>query len=195
LKAIHNVLFVGAISCIVVVQRAKIQNWKQFTTRSKFSNFAIMLLFKEQRYKIESNSQQDGRAPSTPCRCCSKSKDTKLKAIHNYFDVLVSSFRVVVQRAKIQNWKQFTTNSTLLSEHNRLLFKEQRYKIESNSQLISITYHISDCCCSKSKDTKLKAIHNENTKCEESLLVVVQRAKIQNWKQFTTPHSQVFASF
>ena len=67
-----------------------------------------------------------------------------------------------------------------------LLFKEQRYKIESNSQLIGVAYYVTYCCCSKSKDTKLKAIHNWLISLSCEIIVVVQRAKIQNWKQFTT---------
>jgi len=147
------------------------------------------LLFKEQRYKIESNSQQ-WRADKTPLpRCCSKSKDTKLKAIHNLVLAVRDMASVVVQRAKIQNWKQFTTNLIVSIILELLLFKEQRYKIESNSQPSrAFTSHWRSCC-SKSKDTKLKAIHNKDDNALHTCVVVVQRAKIQNWKQFTTGRS------
>ena len=120
----------------------------------------IALLFKEQRYKIESNSQLLLNSYQHQLCCCSKSKDTKLKAIHNVIGSCIRVHEVVVQRAKIQNWKQFTTRIQHLRNFWRLLFKEQRYKIESNSQQERSCGVFSSCCCSKSKDTKLKAIHN-----------------------------------
>ena len=117
-------------------------------------------MFKEQRYKIESNSQ--------------------------LVLTIFCSDIVVVQRAKIQNWKQFTTMGLSGFVLAWLLFKEQRYKIESNSQHTSNGTKQTISCCSKSKDTKLKAIHNTYKKLRYEADVVVQRAKIQNWKQFTT---------
>jgi len=195
LKAIHNYKVALENNNEVVVQRAKIQNWKQFTTLLISSTDTNMLLFKEQRYKIESNSQPvvniDGKAIS----CCSKSKDTKLKAIHNLHTCVYKLLRVVVQRAKIQNWKQFTTSFIIVSSSSKLLFKEQRYKIESNSQHIVRYRPAGAGCCSKSKDTKLKAIHNLYILVLICIFVVVQRAKIQNWKQFTTILLLSFSSF
>ena len=67
-----------------------------------------------------------------------------------------------------------------------LCFTLQRYKIESNSQLLWIGYVKQVCCVSHCKDTKLKAIHNLSEAVKSAQKVVFHTAKIQNWKQFTT---------
>ena len=222
---------------VVVFYTAKIQNWKQFTTVSLHTSLVRMLCFTLQRYKIESNSQHRCGKDISFSGCVLHCKDTKLKAIHNHFTLLVFLMRVVFYTAKIQNWKQFTTklsvgivfqplcftlqrykiesNSQRLSSNIlatsvvfytakiqnwkqfttqrvggllwlRLCFTLQRYKIESNSQLPSSCHICSICCVLHCKDTKLKAIHNYSKEIKKIQKVVFYTAKIQNWKQFTT---------
>ena len=113
---------------------AKIQNWKQFTT----SDVVI----------------------TSSLGCVLHCKDTKLKAIHNFDEIGEDVANVVFYTAKIQNWKQFTTELSTAMSSRMLCFTLQRYKIESNSQ--------------------------PHCSLVEKKLVVFYTAKIQNWKQFTT---------
>ncbi len=115
---------------------AKIQIWKQFTTIGKFDT--------------SFNS------------CAYLCKDTNLKAIHNYWFVVMSFLIVVLTYAKIQIWKQFTTTVPTFVISSKLCLPMQRYKFESNSQLY---------------------LRQQLTKS-----VVLTYAKIQIWKQFTTVH-------
>ena len=63
--------------------------------------------------------------------------------------------------AKIQNWKQFTTQCVNSPKKEKLCFTLQRYKIESNSQPVSQPPIAVKSCVLHCKDTKLKAIHNK----------------------------------
>ena len=217
LKAIHNQYNIGFVGLFVVFHTAKIQNWKQFTTCYPYRIAINTLCFTLQRYKIESNSQQK-LSEFNFCECCvSHCKDTKLKAIHNCCRRIIRILRcvshckdtklkaihnlqpytykrgvVVFHTAKIQNWKQFTTNAVWLISGRMLCFTLQRYKIESNSQQNSRKSNKSTGCVSHCKDTKLKAIHNHVFNVLLVRYVVFHTAKIQNWKQFTTKLSTFF---
>ena len=139
---------------------AKIQNWKQFTTLA---------------------------CNSCNAWCCVlHCKDTKLKAIHNDYLFRQKNQHVVFYTAKIQNWKQFTTNPQTKLQVQQLCFTLQRYKIESNSQLMIQLMREYRSCVLHCKDTKLKAIHNSFVISLFATPVVFYTAKIQNWKQFTT---------
>ena len=186
LKAIHNTFALRQITALVVFHTAKIQNWKQFTTHGSKGRTCQPLCFTLQRYKIESNSQRKPSVKRQANGCVSHCKDTKLKAIHNYWTYRVAKAEVVFHTAKIQNWKQFTTYVHDLRIGTMLCFTLQRYKIESNSQHILIFYFFIFCCVSHCKDTKLKAIHNKFISILLPKDVVFHTAKIQNWKQFTT---------
>ena len=144
----------------VVFYTAKIQNWKQFTTAWKILIVFSSLCFTLQRYKIESNSQHIFDDDKQHIGCVLHCKDTKLKAIHNHRYANNNWLRVVFYTAKIQNWKQFTTDYGIWNLWWR--------------------------CVLHCKDTKLKAIHNQILSLSLLLLVVFYTAKIQNWKQFTT---------
>ena len=110
LKAIHNTIQSLMTRSRDVYCPAKIQIWKQFTTSALAlaANTAMSTVL--QRYKFESNSQPPPISGGSPWRCLLSCKDTNLKAIHN-------SEGVVPQREQM---------STVL----------QRYKFESNSQLV-----------------------------------------------------------
>ena len=187
LKAIHNIYTWGYPYIFVVFHTAKIQNWKQFTTHWFAFRCSYSLCFTLQRYKIESNSQLPWSLSYTGRCCVSHCKDTKLKAIHNMWQCHLMTRFVVFHTAKIQNWKQFTTLCDTFISFDLLCFTLQRYKIESNSQQISVSWNTFISCVSHCKDTKLKAIHNPSTTTSSSSTVVFYTAKIQNWKQFTTP--------
>ncbi len=116
---------------------AKIQIWKQFTTHIGRYHLHGWLCLPMQRYKFESNSQLEFLSGSMPWCCAYLCKDTNLKAIHNHQNILT-----------IMMW---------------LCLPMQRYKFESNSQLIILFFLL--------------------------IVVVLTYAKIQIWKQFTTMSS------
>ncbi len=146
----------------------------------------VTLGIKEQKYKIESYSQRLYTLFTNLTRWESKNKNTKLKAIHNYRTYATLFHCVGNQRTKIQNWKLFTTYIWDWWERYKLGIKEQKYKIESYSQLRWYSRKIFTSWESKNKNTKLKAIHNFEGYCHETVDVGNQRTKIQNWKLFTT---------
>ena len=160
LKAIHNdnSPFQGGYR--VVFTYAKIQIWKQFTTVQYNAITQRMLCLPMQRYKFESNSQL------------------------TFWGVLL--VKVVFTYAKIQIWKQFTTISWRKIKFNKLCLPMQRYKFESNSQLLPTDWATARSCVYLCKDTNLKAIHNSDVGYSCGRCVVFTYAKIQIWKQFTT---------
>ena len=171
---------------MVVAISTKIQIWKQFTTVFFCAPHCRGLLRSVQRYKFESNSQRIFDAISSYMRCCDQYKDTNLKAIHNLPLKSMYVGSVVAISTKIQIWKQFTTEKRKQLDEQMLLRSVQRYKFESNSQLIYLCSFISFCCCDQYKDTNLKAIHNPRALICLSTPVVAISTKIQIWKQFTT---------
>ena len=118
----------------VVVATAKVQIFKQITTANKFKIKRNQLLLLPQRYKFSSKSQQEP-------------------------DQLLSK-QVVVATAKVQIFKQITTNVDNLKSFKKLLLLPQRYKFSSKSQLYQYYYSL--------------------------LHVVVATAKVQIFKQITT---------
>ena len=160
LKAIHNCLLYHIKKFLVAISDAKIQIWKQFTTRAQSEFRNSQLQYPMQRYKFESNSQPTSATKSVPLCCNIRCKDTNLKAIHN---------------GKIHH-----------RLHCRLQYPMQRYKFESNSQRIGGATSDLDSCNIRCKDTNLKAIHNLFLPCLHDGVVAISDAKIQIWKQFTT---------
>ena len=112
-----------------------------------------------QRYKFESNSQPD---------------------IWNN-----RKFNVVLSDTKIQIWKQFTTRATAIRRIATLYYLIQRYKFESNSQLIIVGFDSFVCCIIWYKDTNLKAIHNPKMRATMLLLLyyLIQRYKFESNSQ------------
>ena len=69
MKAIHNGCGLLHIGTWDAFDSSKIQKWKQFTTRAGFELYAKEMLLIVQRYKNESNSQQQFYYKDLPCRC------------------------------------------------------------------------------------------------------------------------------
>ena len=160
LKAIHNKgckhVFVGD----AVSSDTKIQIWKQFTTCQSQLHARAVLCHPIQRYKFESNSQQENIQTKRQRGCVIRYKDTNLKAIHNRIQQAAHSAIAVSSDTKIQIWKQFTTSDKTAPGSEELCHPIQRYKFESNSQLWTIVWRVRSCCVIRYKDTNLKAIHN-----------------------------------
>ena len=133
LKAIHNDSIHVFNRIFVVFTYAKIQIWKQFTTMTTSNKISYS--------------------------CVYLCKDTNLKAIHNYTALGLRSRSVVFTYAKIQIWKQFTTDSPFLCP--------------------------SLCCVYLCKDTNLKAIHNkpQETPNTRRLCLPMQRYKFESDSQ------------
>ena len=149
----------GDVAMEVAISDAKIQIWKQFTTHDCLVFGLVKLQYPMQRYKFESNSQLMIVWFLVWLSCNIRCKDTNLKAIHNVPRLFICQSRVAISDAKIQIWKQFTTDllyyvqvgscnirckdTNLKAIHNRkiwvvakvkLQYPMQRYKFESNSQ-------------------------------------------------------------
>ena len=118
----------------VVVATAKVQIFKQITTGCNIAESSSTLLLLPQRYKFSSKSQH---------RHAGHSNDV-----------------VVVATAKVQIFKQITTNIANLKGGGMLLLLPQRYKFSSKSQ-------------------PQQAANPEN-------VVVVATAKVQIFKKITT---------
>ena len=144
----------------VVLSDTKIQIWKQFTTARPIAEVPHWLYYLIQRYKFESNSQQQEHWGLRQLRCIIWYKDTNLKAIHNTSWTEPCVGIVVLSDTKIQIWKQFTTFRFVSQLQELLYYLIQRYKFESNSQLLTASCTSVSRCIIWYKDTNLKAIHN-----------------------------------
>ncbi len=186
LKAIHNSIEQTAKTSSDVQYTAKIQIWKQFTTVLPPQPELRAMCNTLQRYKFESNSQLSSRAKLRHNRCAIHCKDTNLKAIHNWIATHRGGWVDVQYTAKIQIWKQFTTQYACRRQERWMCNTLQRYKFESNSQLIAQAAADGSRCAIHCKDTNLKAIHNTSILMAVQSRDVQYTAKIQIWKQFTT---------
>ena len=138
-----------------------------------------------QRYKFESNSQHKLYRRKSFIRCVYLCKDTNLKAIHN---ILVMLHRLLPLCLPMQRYK-FESNSQLLFLFLPTLLVVFTYaKIQIWKQFTTHTAMLIrfQSCVYLCKDTNLKAIHNWDFLVMIGLVVVFTYAKIQIWKQFTT---------
>ena len=118
----------------VVVATAKVQIFKQITTRVR----AMLLI----------------------CRCCCYRKGTNFQANHNDSEGTDTEYMVVVATAKVQIFKQITTEDGTHGNGYRLLLLPQRYKFSSKSQQRKVLeYWFPSCCCYR-KGTNFQANHN-----------------------------------
>ena len=111
MKAIHNNTLIDLHICEVVVYPKDTEKWKQFTTKIKSINLALVLLCIPKILKNESNSQPFTKAPSFICCCCVSQRYWKMKAIHNTALIEHKIHPVVVYPKDTEKWKQFTTSS------------------------------------------------------------------------------------
>ena len=139
-----------------------------------------------QRYKFETNSQLSMPLAVLIARCFQYFKDTNLRPIHNSLSSLHEIKHVVSNTSKIQIWDQFTTVALCRGQSSRLFPILQRYKFETNSQLLSYIFLLYPSCFQYFKDTNLRPIHNILMKIKKVFKVVSNTSKIQIWDQFTT---------
>ena len=59
-------------------------------------------------------------------------------------------------------------------------------KNESNSQPLTVSGSITNCCCVSQRYWKMKAIHNSRKNQSSKVNVVVYPKDTEKWKQFTT---------
>ena len=134
MKANHNLRHKIINFIGAVFNKSKIQIWKRITTSVKVDNAAFALYLISQRYKFESESQRPV--------------------------VSLDLIRAVFNKSKIQIWKRITTPKFSLCFLWLLYLISQRYKFESESQLL------------KNSEEKKTAVFN--------------KSKIQIWKRITT---------
>ena len=158
LKAIHNCWdWIHRYSVVVAyTQKYKIESNSQHLTISSANSWSCCLYAKIQNWKQFTTSEP----LLSPCiMLLLIRKNTKLKAIHNcdYFMILWDIVVAYTQKYKIESNSQLLLLLLLLVN---VVAYTQKYKIESNSQPSSSAVTSWKCCC--------------------------LYAKIQNWKQFTT---------
>ena len=134
LKAIYNALRRLNAVHTGVFNMTKIQFWKQFTTPRVFFPYKT--------------------------RCIQYDKDTILKAIYNWSQIVNLTANGVFNMTKIQFWKQFTTTKYLLTMDKMVYSIWQRYNFESNLQQKNRQNGREEWCIQYDKDTILKAIYN-----------------------------------
>ena len=84
-------------------------NFQANHNKSRRSVCFLSLLLLPQRYKFSSKSQPTRSGESKPYRCCCYRKGTNFQANHNRLGGLSPRHRVVVATAKVQIFKQITT--------------------------------------------------------------------------------------
>ena len=130
---------------------------------------------------------------STVCCCCYR-KGTNFQANHNSSLSSSMCLNVVVATAKVQIFKQITTASGSFRKAAELLLLPQRYKFSSKSQLSPKGLCGRTRCCCYRKGTNFQANHNRHSKRTICHSVVVATAKVQIFKQITTPIVQYVAA-
>ena len=178
----------------VVVATAKVQIFKQITTTALCDRPHALLLLLPQRYKFSSKSQRLAAWSCKASGCCCYRKGTNFQANHNMLRRMLlailllllpqrykfssksqrdETYRddktVVVATAKVQIFKQITTSRRIVGKCEKLLLLPQRYKFSSKSQ----------------------RVNEASAHCP----VVVATAKVQIFKQITTPHHWSFPRF
>ena len=139
-----------------------------------------------QRYKFSSKSQLIKESNSRMYGCCCYRKGTNFQANHNGKELEAFTSVVVVATAKVQIFKQITTDCMIEHRKSELLLLPQRYKFSSKSQPLSKLYGTDTCCCCYRKGTNFQANHNYGWRPIEQANVVVATAKVQIFKQITT---------
>ena len=133
-QANHNQTALTYCQAQVVVATAKVQIFKQITTRRHLHTVRHKLLLLPQRYKFSSKSQLHSISLNSPSSCCCYRKGTNFQANHN----------------GIQLRRRF----------HLLLLLPQRYKFSSKSQpVFQLPIIIFSCCCYR-KGTNFQANHN-----------------------------------
>ena len=144
----------------VVVATAKVQIFKQITTDHQHILYCRWLLLLPQRYKFSSKSQRFAMFPKAVARCCCYRKGTNFQANHNARKRMRTHHGVVVATAKVQIFKQITTDKDFFA--------------------------LEDGCCCYRKGTNFQANHNGSRAVKVGAIVVVATAKVQIFKQITT---------
>ena len=147
----------------------------------------LLLLLLPQRYKFSSKSQPILQNIHLCKSCCCYRKGTNFQANHNSELGMYIPAVVVVATAKVQIFKQITTLTPFLRMVSMLLLLPQRYKFSSKSQLMSVGSAICGSCCCYRKGTNFQANHNQTALTYCQAQVVVATAKVQIFKQITTP--------
>ena len=159
-QANHNRQATRCHALSVVVATAKVQIFKQITTKKACPNSRPVLLLLPQRYKFSSKSQREAALGLQEACCCCYRKGTNFQANHNRLLKIYARQWVVVATAKVQIFKQITTAVVFLGLFVLLLLLPQRYKFSSKSQPSTLPSSCEVCCCCYRKGTNFQANHN-----------------------------------
>ena len=136
-QANHNQFEKVVKTKVVVCDTAKVRFFKQITTAkgkplSRFWLFAIL-----QKYDFSSKSQLSWYLVLIEIRCLRYCKSTIFQANHNLLHILMNSFLVVCDTAKVRFFKQITTTASPRFLRFGLFAILQKYDFSSKSQLNS----------------------------------------------------------
>ena len=145
-----------------------------------------------QRYNFESKSQLKISCKTTAVRCFRPTKDTILRANHNWSHIYWVRHSGVSDLPKIQFWEQITTISASPCSILPVFQTYQRYNFESKSQPFEISKSQFVRCFRPTKDTILRANHN---KAEASVGIyrvfqTYQRYNFESKSQLHRPYSK-----
>ena len=96
------------------------------------------------------------------------------------------NYGAVFNMSKIQIWKRITTDASLVMSLGGLYLICQRYKFESESQLISNSSHKEKAVFNMSKIQIWKRITTCPGLATKRVMAVFNMSKIQIWKRITT---------
>ena len=139
---------------------AKVQIFKQITTNDAGYITVAGMCFTLQRYKFSSKSQPFTSYLCTCGRCVLPCKGTNFQANHNAIVTYNTLTNDVFYLAKVQIFKQITTNWLKNADGGLMCFTLHRYKFSSKSQLqfrlsVSVVGCVLPC-----KGTNFQANHN-----------------------------------
>ena len=171
--------------CGVVVATAKVQIFKQITTYKPSVHSCEGLLLLPQRYKFSSKSQRKRARLNIEKSCCCYRKGTNFQANHNTSVSVFRRWRVVVATAKVQIFKQITTNYRMKCPPRLLLLLPQRYKFSSKSQPRRGRIYAHDVVVATAKVQIFKQIttHLHGILLPFQLLLLPQRYKFSSKSQ------------
>ena len=140
-----------------------------------------------------------GEAGTSKQDCLLSCKDTTLKANHNAVHTHMQALEIVFYPAKIQLWKQITTEWLCIFWEPRIVFYPAKIQLWKQITTLQEPRWALRHCLLSCKDTTLKANHNRHATYFFKFFIVFYPAKIQLWKQITTCwsccHKRMILSF
>ncbi len=148
-------------------------------------NINISLLLLPQRYKFSSKSQRHTVQPYPVQRCCCYRKGTNFQANHNIPGTRPRRPRVVVATAKVQIFKQITTERCISRRTVGCCCYRKGTNFQANHNWMMILFHYQLLLLLPQR-YKFSSKSQQQSESHGIQSVVVATAKVQIFKQITT---------